>query len=154
MKLPSKVRSVLLTVVIITLSFSAGSAAMYCFIQNRMEYMSQGIFIDRNRDMDKFGIRTGKDYAADNPYNYVPVDWLVKEVESDVIKKMYQGPQDDDVLKILQLAESGQYTIYYFSNNITMWYSLAGVEGYCLVDKSSNRVKEWVVLTGFITSMS
>lgn len=116
--------------------------------------MSQGVLIDKNRDMEKFGIHTGKNYTDDNPYNYVPVDWLVKEVELDVLKKIYHAYQDEDVLRFLKLAESDKYSIYYFSNNITMWYSLRGVEGYCLVDKSLIRIKEWLVITGFITSMS
>ncbi len=154
MKVKFKIKTVLLISITIFLSFCAGSASMYYFIQNRMEYMSQGVFIDKNRDMKKFGIRTGKDYTDENPYNYVPVDWLVKEVEIDVIRTMYKDHQDEDFLKFLKLAESGKYTIYFFSNNITMWYSLSGVEGYCLVDKSLIRLKEWVVLTGFITSMS
>ncbi len=149
-----KIKPVLLIVLTIIVSFCAGSASMYYFIQKRASYMSQGVFIDKNRDMDKFGIRTGKDYSIDNQYNYVPVDWLVKEVEIAKIKEEYKDIQREDVLKFLNIAKSGKYSIYYFTNNITMWYSLRGVEGYCLVDKSKIRLREWVVLTGFITSMS
>jgi hypothetical protein len=141
----------------IVVSFCAGAGSMYYFIASR-SYMKYGIMMDRNHDIDKFGVTTGKDFSDDNPYNYVPVDWLAKEVEIhtliDAYKDCHIESINAQVAKMVDLAKSGRYKIYFFSSPITMWASLTGVEGYCIVDTSSGYPRAWVIPTGVILNMN
>lgn len=131
---------------------------MYYYIASR-SYMQYGIMLDRNHDIDKFGVNSGKDFSDDNPYNYVPVDWLAKEVEIKTLINAFKDCANesinDQISRMVNIAKEERYKIYYFSSPITMWASLSGVEGYCIVDSSSMKyAKEWIIPTGVISTLN
>jgi hypothetical protein len=148
----------ILYIAAILVSFFIGAGSMYYFIASRT-YMQYGIMLDRNHDIDKFGVKSGKDFSKDYPYNYVPVDWLAKEVEIKTLISAYKDCNSKSikaqVTRMAKMAKSERYKIYFFSSPITMWASLSGVEGYCIVESASMKyTKEWIIPTGVILTLN